>query len=144
MPADKSSRPSQNASPAKLDKAVVLLVDDDPAVLTSLKFALELEGFSVRVFPDAQSLMREPGIGRCASLVIDYRLPDTNGIDLLQRLRAKGVTAPAILITSNPSENLRVRAAAMSIPIVEKPLLDNSLIAKLREQHNIAENGPST
>jgi len=121
-----------------------MLVDDDPAVLTSLKFALELEGFSVKVFPDAQSLLREYVVGSNTSLVIDYRLPDTNGIDLLQRLRARGVTAPAILITSHPSEDLRKRAAAMAIPIVEKPLLDNSLIAKLREQHGVAESRPST
>jgi len=144
MPADKSSSASDNAPASRPERAVVMLVDDDPAVLTSLKFALELEGFSVKVFPDAQSLLREYVVGSNTSLVIDYRLPDTNGIDLLQRLRARGVTAPAILITSHPSEDLRKRAAAMAIPIVEKPLLDNSLIAKLREQHGVAESRPST
>ncbi len=144
MPADPSTRSSGNDPASGRETVIVLLVDDDPAVLTSLKFALELEGFLVRVFPNAQSLLREQGIGRNTSLVIDYRLPDTNGIDLLRRLRAKGVTAPAILITSHPSDELRRRAAAMATPIIEKPLLDNSLIAKLREQHHIAESGPST
>ncbi|KAB0243968.1 response regulator [Microcystis aeruginosa EAWAG127a] len=53
---------------------------------------MELEGFEVRTFSDAQSLLRKPDISRQAFLVIDYRLPDTNGLDLLQRLRAKGVS----------------------------------------------------
>lgn len=137
MPADKPSNAPRNGARAKADKAVVLLVDDDPAVLTSLKFALELEGFAVSLFADAQSLLRERNISRNTSLVIDYRLPDTNGIDLLQRLRAKGINAPAILITSNPSDDLRKRAAALGVPILEKPLLDNSLVQKLREQHRL-------
>jgi two-component system response regulator FixJ len=123
------------------DKGLVVIVDDDLAVLTSLKFSLEIEGYAVQTFSDAQSLLRNPSVGRNALLVIDYRLPDTNGFDLLERLRAKGVRAPAILITSAPSDALRRRAAGMRIPIIEKPLLDNSLIAALREQRDLFAKG---
>jgi two-component system response regulator FixJ len=115
------------------DKGMVIVVDDDVAVLTSLKFALELEGYSVQTFSEANGLLRNPMVTRNAKLVIDYRLPDTNGLDLLERLRAKGIHAPAILITSAPSDNLRRRSAALNVPIIEKPLLDNSLIAVLRQ-----------
>jgi two-component system response regulator FixJ len=135
MPASsKAVRNAKLGPVSSRERDVVCVVDDDPAVLTSLKFALELEGFVVHTFPDAQSLLRKPEFGRQASLVVDYRLPDTNGLDLLQRLRAKGATGPAIIITSYPSDDLRRRAAASSIPIVEKPFLDNSLIAAIREQ----------
>jgi two-component system response regulator FixJ len=123
------------------DKGLVVIVDDDVAVLTSLKFSLEIEGYSVQTFSDAQGLLRNPSVGRNALLVVDYRLPDTNGFDLLERLRAKGVRAPAILITSDPSEDLRRRAASMRIPIVEKPLLDNSLVAAIREQRDLFAKG---
>lgn len=130
----KTSRSSRVLQPPAQQNWVVWVVDDDPAVRMSLKFALEMEGFVVHTFSDAQSVLRENGIGRHASLVVDYRLPDTNGLDLVQRLRAKGVVAPAVMITSHPSEDLRRRAAALSVPIIEKPLLDNSLIATIREQ----------
>jgi FixJ family two-component response regulator len=122
--------------PRKNERGVILVVDDDPAVLTSLKFALELEGFVVKAFSTAQSLLRHR-IGRHVCLVIDYRLPDTNGLDLLQRLRAKGVVAPAVIITSHPSEDVRRRAAKLAVPIVEKPFLGNSLIATIKEQSEL-------
>jgi two-component system response regulator FixJ len=122
--------------PTSAEKAVVVIVDDDLAVLTSLKFALELEGYEVRTFADAQSLLRNPAAGCNAQLIIDYHLPDTDGFDLLERLQAKGVRSPAVLITSQPSERLVRRAATLQIPIVEKPFLDNSLIIALRAQRN--------
>ncbi len=128
------STPGKNPAHGHGQSRVVFIVDDDAAVLTSLKFALELEGFEVRTFPDAQSLLRKPTVGRNDFMVIDYRLPDTNGLDLVVRLRAKGVAAPALLITSNPSAELRRRSAALQLPILEKPLLDNSLVAMIQKQ----------
>lgn len=127
-------RTLRSAIEPQSSRRVVFVVDDDSAVLTSLKFALELEGFEVRTFSDAQSLLRKREISRQTFLVIDYRLPDTNGLDLLQRLRAKGVTAPAIIITSNPTRHIYGRAAALGVPIIEKPLLDNSLLTTIRKQ----------
>lgn len=121
--------------PKKNERGVILVLDDDPAVLTSLKFALELEGYIVKAFSTAQSLLRHR-IGRHVCLVIDYRLPDTDGLDLLQRLRAKGVVAPAVLITSHPSEDVMRRAAKLEMPIVEKPFLDNTLIATVTASLN--------
>lgn len=135
-----TSSPSTSAQkitpPASAEEAVVVIVDDDLAVLTSLKFALELEGYEVRTFADARSLLRDPAAGRNAQLIIDYHLPDINGFDLLERLQAKGVKSPAVLITSQPSEQLIRRAATLKIPIIEKPFLDNSLVMTLRAQRS--------
>lgn len=136
-----SDGPAKYPGAASLQKSparVLFVVDDDAAVLTSLKFALELEGFEVRTYSDAQSLLRKPEIGRNDFLVIDYRLPDTNGLDLIERLRAKGVMARTVLITSNPSQDVCKKAAALSVPILEKPLFDNSLIKTIRESRTAA------
>ena len=43
----------------KAKEPVVVVVDDDPAVCGSLKFSLELEGFSVRTFPDGAELLQD-------------------------------------------------------------------------------------
>ena len=56
-----------------------------------------------------------PGHG---CLVLDYNLPDMNGLALLQILRQRGTTMPAILITTHPSRALCARASAMGIRIV--------------------------
>ena len=64
--------------------------------------------------------------------MIDYNLPDMNGLDLLAALRRSGVTLPAILITTNPNALIRANAAAARVPIVEKPLLGNALVDGIR------------
>jgi CheY-like chemotaxis protein len=55
-----------------------------------------------------------------------------SGLDALARLRARNVTAPAILITSNPQRALRDAARSAGVPIVEKPLLGDALVGDIR------------
>lgn len=106
---------------------IVLVVDDDPAVCSSLKFSLELEGFAVRTYSDAATVLGSTDVGSAQCLVVDYRLPGMNGLQLLQELRARAIVTPAILITSHPSAVLSHAAARAGISIVEKPLLGNAL-----------------
>jgi two-component system, LuxR family, response regulator FixJ len=113
-------------------RRLVLVVDDDPAVRNSLKFSLEVEGFTVRDYSSANELLRESEITDAGCLVIDYHLPEMNGLEMLNRLRARRITAPAILITSHPSAFVRQRAAEAGVPIVEKPLLGDALVEGIR------------
>ena len=106
---------------------VVLVVEDDPAVRNSLQFSLEAEGYAVRVFPDVRSLLAAADFPSRGCIVSDYFLPDGNGLDLIRTLRGRGVSLPAILVTSSPSAALRRSAASASVAIVEKPLLGNAL-----------------
>src|SRR5436853_673754 len=96
-------------SAASRQKPVVLVVDDDPAVRNSLKFSLEIEGFTVRDYSSANELLNEPDIADAGCLIIDYHLPQMNGLEMLNRLRERRVAAPAILITSHPSASVRQR-----------------------------------
>ncbi len=105
----------------------VFVVDDDPAVLHSLKFALELEGYSVSVYHDAAEVLAQADFPERGCLIVDYKLPGMNGLDVLAELRARGTTTPAVLITSKPDEMLAHRAAAADVSIVEKPLLGDTL-----------------
>jgi FixJ family two-component response regulator len=109
-------------------RKMVAVVDDDPAVRSSLQFSLEIEGYEVRIFSDGAELLIDPKIARFACLIVDQNLPALNGLELARLLRARSVLSPVILITSQPSESLRQRALAAGIPIVEKPLLGNALV----------------
>jgi FixJ family two-component response regulator len=114
------------------EKPIIFVVDDDPAVCSSLKFALELEGYHVRSCANAASLLDDPDARRSQCLVIDLKLPGMDGLELLKELRQRGVTAPAILITSAPSRRTQERAARKGIQIIEKPLLGNALSDTIR------------
>jgi len=110
---------------------IVIVVDDDPAVRNSLQFSLEIEGYTVRCYASAAELLCLTELPCCHCLVVDQRLPGMNGLDLIAALRARQLAVPAILITSQPSAVLSERAARTHVPIVEKPLLGNSLLDKI-------------
>ena len=110
------------------ENPVIVVVDDDPAVLGSLKFSLELEGFCVETYRSGSELLADPAASRSGCLVIDLKLPGMDGLDLLAALRKNNVSTPAILITSHPTAALRRRAAEEDTPIVEKPLLGDALL----------------
>jgi FixJ family two-component response regulator len=122
--------------------AIVGIVDDDPAVRNSLKFSLELEGFSVGVYASAAELLRVQDLSGFNCLVIDYNMPGMNGLDLVVRLREMRVAAPIILITSGPPKAVVDRAARAKVHIVEKPLLGNTLLDRIHEA--VAPKAPPT
>lgn len=111
----------------------VLIVDDDAAVRSALKFALEVEGWSVRLYDGPAALLADMDLPRCGCLVVDYRMPGMDGFQLVETLRARNVTLPAILITGRASRQLRHAAEKSGIGyILEKPLSDGSLVESIR------------
>jgi two-component system C4-dicarboxylate transport response regulator DctD len=113
------------------DTQIVVLVEDDPAVLASLRFAFELEGFLVFAHESAESLLAAGPPPRPACFVIDQRLPGMDGLSLVRRLREYDSTVRALLITTSNTDIAR-RAAGERVPIVDKPLVTETLVAEVR------------
>jgi two-component system, LuxR family, response regulator FixJ len=114
-------------------KPTVYVVDDDADVLGSLRFLLETDGFDVRTFRNGASLLNAVCSTGVDCFVIDYKMPDMNGIDLAGRLRNRDIAAPVILITGYPDENISARAATAGVRhVLLKPLLDESLVTRIR------------
>jgi len=109
-----------------------IVVDDDEHLLNALKFSLELDGVQVIAHRSAETVALAALPARNACLVLDYRLPAANGLDLLTRLREGGVTLPAILVTSHASPNVRSLARSAGATLVEKPLLGDTLLLAIR------------
>jgi FixJ family two-component response regulator len=113
--------------------ALIIVVDDDKAVRDSLEFSLGIEGFTVRAYSSARELLEENRLPACHCLIIDQNMPEMSGISLILMLRAREITTPAILITTNPGAVLRERAAAAGLSIVEKPLLGPALVERIHQ-----------
>ncbi|MBM3526807.1 MAG: response regulator [Alphaproteobacteria bacterium] len=114
------------------DCGTVVVIDDDVAVRNSLKFTLEVEGFTVRIFADGQELLDDKPLTPSDCLVVDQNLPRMRGLELIAELRRRNNKVPAILITTNPSDAVRRQASAAGVPIVEKPLLNSLLFDAIR------------
>ena len=119
--------PATSAQPPTL-----VLVDDDVALRSALKFALELDGYKVRTFASGEALLEADLPARNVCLVVDENLPGIGGLDSVGALRARSQDLPALLITSHPGPELRRRAGRMRVPIIEKPLIDDLLIRNIR------------
>ena len=120
----------------------IMLVDDDPAIRASLRFSLELQGFSVEAFASSEEALACADWRSAACLVIEQRLAEGNGLSLLARLRRLGTNAPVVILTTNPSRQLQQQVAAAGASLVEKPLLSDELIAALRHLTSPGE-GPA-
>ncbi|MGO8925082.1 MAG: response regulator [Xanthobacteraceae bacterium] len=112
---------------------LIAVVDDDQAVRNSLKFSLELEGFAVRAYRSGAEFLAAGNFGDCSCFIIDQRMPGMSGMELIAELRERKVSIPAILVISQPNKVLSARAAEAHVPIIEKPLLSNALVEKIRE-----------
>ncbi|MGA9090820.1 MAG: response regulator [Bradyrhizobium sp.] len=119
--------------PSSSAKSTVYVVDDDADVLGSLRFLLETDGFNVRTFRNAEALLNTVRSTGVDCFVIDYKMPDMNGIELARRLRNRDIAAPVVLITGYPDENISARAEAAGVRhVLLKPLLEDSLVTRIR------------
>ena len=103
------------------------VVDDDPAVLASLAFMLKAMGHAVLAYGDPAAALADPRLATARCIILDWKMPEMNGLALLRLLRDRGVTSPAILVASVPSKQCRLEAAGLGAPVVEKPLTGNAI-----------------
>jgi len=109
----------------------VLVVDDEPNIGLSLRLILEREGYQVTT---CVSIAAAKAQAQPADVyVLDVRLPDGSGIDLVRWLRANDVAAPILMISGHASIADAVEATrAGAFDFLEKPLSREKLLLSLK------------
>jgi len=103
----------------------VLLVDDHREVSTMLRTSIQLSGLDCVVIDVAsgEDALLEMGRGPVDLLVADNRLPGISGLEVIERLKGMYPNARSILITGEPSNDVRRRAEALGVlALLEKPI----------------------
>ena len=112
-------------------KEFVYIVDDDEAVRDSLRWLLEGNGFSVKVFSNAEELLdfsKTQNHGMSGCLILDVRMPGITGVELHDVLLNKGIDIPVIFITGHGSVSLAVKSMKKgAIDFLEKPFSDEEI-----------------
>jgi PAS domain S-box-containing protein len=93
------------------DSARVLIVDDDEGILRLARKSLERAGCRVFAYPSAKAAHAQLESNAPDLLVLDYQLDSAEtGLDFFRRLRAEGITLPAILVTGFTDESRVIEA----------------------------------
>ncbi|MET0649619.1 MAG: response regulator [Pyrinomonadaceae bacterium] len=107
----------------------VLIVEDEPSVADALRVILEDEGFAVAVAANGRDGLAEASRVRFGVTVTDLRLPDMDGLEVLDALRESGLGGAAILITSHGSPEIFARARELgAVSVIAKPFLPSEIL----------------
>src|SRR3954451_1580356 len=111
----------------------VLVVEDDAELLELLLRGLREEGFTAIGAASGHQALERAGANVLDALVIDVGLPDADGRDVCQALRANGVAAPVLFLTARDAVTDRLSGfAAGGDDYVTKPFVFEELVARLR------------
>jgi FixJ family two-component response regulator len=99
------------------EASLILVVEDDDDVRNSIRMLLEAEGYRVREFASAEVFLAATDGREADCLLLDFQMSGLSGLDLLEALRAQGVTVPAIIITAdtNPPKERCARAGVLAV-----------------------------
>ena len=104
-------------------KRHIVIVDDEPNIGLSLRLILEGEGYRVSICESAAKFHAQRALGRADLYLLDVRLPDGNGIDLLRSLRQRDDPTPAVMISGHGTIRDAVEATRSgAFDFLEKPL----------------------
>ncbi|HYV66822.1 MAG TPA: response regulator [Myxococcales bacterium] len=113
----------------------VLVVDDDPEIVTFLSTLLELEGIESSVATSAAAALEQLQQGAPDLVLLDIAMPDRDGIDLCKELKSDPRTAevPVFVVSARPGKDVVERAlAAGAEEFIRKPFENAELISRIR------------
>src|SRR5687767_6609456 len=113
-------------------RGTILVVDDEPSILSTLKKALSLEGYSVDVAGGVA--LAEERLGKRAYdvVLLDVALPDGDGLELLAKLKKSDADAQVLMMSGHATIDAAVRATKLgALDFLEKPLSTDRLLIML-------------
>ncbi len=113
----------------------VVVVDDDPAMLSAISYMLSAMDFETIAFASAEALLEPGRLTEMDCALVDVRLgPGMDGLALLTALQLRGTAAPVIIMTGHADVPLAVRAMrAGATNFIEKPFSGDALLALLAD-----------
>lgn len=115
-------------------KTHVHIVDDDEPVRESLAFLCQTGGLDAFTYDSPVAFLEKAPELADGCIVTDVRMPEMDGLTLLERLRQQGVALPVIVMTGHGDVSMAVTAMkAGAIDFLEKPFDDELFLATVRD-----------
>jgi two-component system, OmpR family, response regulator RegX3 len=112
----------------------VLIVEDEPSLVESISYALELEGFEVLTASTGREGLEQARIANPSVILLDVMLPESSGLDVCRQIRSSS-DVPIIMLTARDSEADTVAGLELGADdYVTKPFSMRELMARVRAQ----------
>ena len=116
-----------------MNKPSVLVIDDESAILDTLRILLKKEGFDVAIAQGGKAGLEQIRAGVHDMILSDVRMPQVTGIDILQASRDQDPMTPVILMTAQASLQTAISAVNQgAYYYLQKPFANDELVAILR------------
>ncbi len=113
-------------------KLRILIVEDEPAIVDTIQYALETDGFEVNCCSSGMEALKSLDREEADLIVLDIGLPDINGFELCKRIREKSNT-PVLFLTARTDEVDRVVGLEIGADdYVTKPFSPRELTARIK------------
>jgi CheY-like chemotaxis protein len=101
----------------------VLVVDDDPSVLATYRRLLCRAGYTTVTEGDPRKVLDGRSGAEIDLLLLDYKMPGMDGLELLAELRRRACHARCILVSAFLNDDVRTQAAGLGVDrVLEKPV----------------------
>jgi two-component system phosphate regulon response regulator PhoB len=121
--------------PAGMSRPLVLVVEDEAALATMLRYNLETQGFRVEEAADGQEAMTRLAEARPDLVLLDWMLPVMSGLEVCRQLRRRSETrdVPVIMVTARTDDQDAVRGLNTGADdYITKPFGMDALLARMR------------
>jgi len=110
----------------------ICIIDDDDAIRESLRLLLFADGLSSCTFESADAFLEDGGCSEFDCMLLDIRMPGTDGLELFQILNRRQLSYPVIFITGHGDIPLAVSAIKQgAYDFLTKPFKDGELISRI-------------
>lgn len=120
--------------------STVFVVDDDEIVCESLKWLISSIDIPVETYTSPTDFLATFEGARSGCLVLDVRMPEMSGLELLKKLHEKDVYLPTIMMTAHGDVPMAVRAMKSgALDFVQKPFNEQELLESVQKALSVDE-----
>ena len=123
-----------NPARSRIKPPTIFVVDNDAAVRDALSLTLRAGGFCVELYGAADELLSNVSSERAGCLLIEYDLKDMTGIELVERLHARQISFPTVIMSARLKRPVfEIPVALNIVAVLQKPFGQEALLRCVRQ-----------
>ncbi len=114
-------------------KSLILVADDDPNLCEIISSILQFEGYATETALSGEETLKKLAASPVDLVLLDYRLPDISGLDVLSAMHQRKISVPVIMISGQGTIRTALKATEMGVSdFIEKPLDPDRILLMIK------------